>query len=104
MQTTLPTYSQRMDTMYLFELGGKQTPVVSLEAASCLWEKVRDASGLGASHAPTPHILTAQGKHVGYVSYNGRIWAGWPCEWNVADKPLYDNRAPTSSATHIVEG
>ena len=104
MQTTLPTYSRRMDAMYLFELGGKQAPVVSLEAASRLWETIRDASGLGASHAPTPHILTAQGKHVGYVSYNGRIWAGWPCEWNAADKPLYDNRAPTSSATHIVEG
>jgi hypothetical protein len=81
-----------MDAMYLFELRGKQTPVVSLEAASRLWETIRDASGLDASHAPTPHILNAQGKHLGYVSYNGRIWAGWPCEWKAGDQPLYDNR------------
>ncbi len=57
-----------------------------------MYEKARDASGLGASRVPPALIVRGNGDLFGYVSYNGRVWAGSPNDWAPNRTPLYDNR------------
>ena len=35
----------------------------------------------GASKCPRPTIETEDGRVVGYISYNGRVWGGTPDQW-----------------------
>jgi hypothetical protein len=86
------TVCEKISQSYFLEIHGETYPVASLAEASRKHDALRDASGHGASRWPSAHILDWQGKHVGYISYNGRIWAGWPRDWKVGDTPLYDNR------------
>ena len=52
----------------------------------------RDKMGEGASRTPTTLIVDESGSVIGYVSYNGRIWAG--STYVAGAQPLYDpNRA-----------
>lgn len=45
--------------------------------------------GLGASGAPSLTAYSAAGEAVGWVSYNGRVWAGKPGGWRVAGTLVY---------------
>lgn len=75
------------------EVGGKRYPVASLADASRKVEAARDASGIGGSQFPTPLLYDGAGKLIGYVSYNGRVWAGHPRDWQPDGvKPIFDNR------------
>ena len=73
-------------------LGGKIYPVESLEDASRRFRAVIETAGSGGAETPTPFILDESGKRIGYLSYNGRIWAGRPEEWKPGDVPIYDSR------------
>ena len=50
----------------------------------------RDASGFGASAVPDGRIVTASGRLVARISYNGRVWPPEP--WHAGQRPLFDNR------------
>lgn len=76
----------------LVRLGSKTYRFDSLPQASQFFCAARDRSGLGGSKMPTPRLIDATGKTVGYISYNGRIWPGLPTDWNADKRPIYDNR------------
>lgn len=44
----------------------------------------------GASTVPSCHIVTNDGTIVGYVSYNGKVWAGDPRNWQSGAAALFD--------------
>lgn len=77
------------------QVGRKRYQIDSLQQASQMHEKARDASGLGASQIGSTLIVRADGAPFGYVSYNGRVWASCPKDPYRPDAvPLYDNRTP----------
>lgn len=77
----------------LVRFGGRVQRFGDYRDASNAWCAFRDKSGLGASEMPgVPEIVDAQGRAVGYISYNGRVWPGDPREWKPGVQPLYDNR------------
>lgn len=79
-------------TELTIRIGRKAYAVPDLAAASRLVCAARDKSGVGGSRFKTP-LIFAGDKPVGYVSYNGRVWAGDPRGWKAGDKPLFDNGA-----------
>jgi len=78
-------------TMFL-QVGRKRYQVESFKQASEMFCAVRDKAGEGSSRTPTTLIVDEQGRVVGHVTYNGRVWAGLPTEWQVGTRPIYDNR------------
>lgn len=76
-------------------VGGKLYPVASLGEASRMFCAARDKAeavyGAGASRTPSPLIYEGD-KPIGYVAYNGRIFAGAPSGWTPATPILFDNR------------
>ncbi len=74
------------------EVGRRRYQIKSLQQASQMYEKARDASHLGASKIRPALIVRANGTTFGYVSYNGRVWPGVPADWQPGRTPLYDNR------------
>jgi len=74
-------------------IGARWYPVVpdTIAAASALYCAKRDASKLPSSRMPAAFIMR-DGKTIGHLSYNGRVWAGSPRHWTPDTKPIYDNR------------
>jgi len=76
------------------QIGRRRYQVADLAQASQMYSAARDhkmrGSG-GASRTPDALIVTASGKPVARISYNGRVWPPEP--WHPDQKPLYDNRA-----------
>jgi hypothetical protein len=70
------------------KIGRRAYSVPSYADASRMFCAARDKSGLGASRVPTPLIYDANGQQVAYVSYNGRVWAGSPRDWQPGRTPL----------------
>ena len=73
------------------KFGKTRISVASVAEASAVYSAARDAAGLGASRWPCG-VVTAQGKTIGHISYNGRVWAKPSKQWSVGDLPIYDNR------------
>jgi len=71
-------------------IGRRRYPVASLADASAKFCAARDKAGTGASTTPTPMLYDDAGKLVGYVSYNGRVWAGHPRDWKADGKPMME--------------
>lgn len=60
-----------MTTDLILTIGRKCYPVADVEAASRLYQELRDQSGLGASRWPSGKLSN------GFtISYNGRVWDG----------------------------
>lgn len=68
-------------TMFL-QIGERRYQVYSFEQASQMFCKARDAFGEGASKTPSPLLVDQSGVPFGYVSYNGRVWAGDLRNWS----------------------
>lgn len=69
---TTPAVQQRL----FAEWGGKRMEVESLEDARDKWERFRDTSEAGVSQIGNGiRVLDQDGKFVGRISYNGRIWS-----------------------------
>lgn len=83
---TLPVKS-----MFL-QIGSRRYQVDSYRQASEMFCAVRDRMGEGASKTPSPHIVDESGAVIGYVAYNGRVFAGKSREWTSATPLLFDNR------------
>lgn len=84
----MPTLTEPL----FIQIGAKRYQIASLQQASQMFEQARDASGLGASGIPSPLIVRQDGSTFGFVSYNGRVWAGSPQDARHDATPLYDNR------------
>lgn len=69
------------------QIGRKRYEVTSFEQASAMFCTARDKSGLGASSIKPPLIVDGDGRTVGHVSYNGRVWPG--ASWHPGMVPLY---------------
>ena len=77
------------------EVGRRRYQVADFKQASEMFCAVRDHNERayghgGASKTPDLMIVTAEGRTVARISYNGRVWP--PQEWTPEQKPLYDNR------------
>lgn len=72
------------------EIGRKRYQVESLKRASEMFCAARDKSGMGASEIPEAKVVTADGRFVARVSYNGRVWPN--PTWVQGEQPVYDNR------------
>lgn len=68
-------------TMFL-QIGERRYQVYSYEQASAMFCKARDVFGEGASKTPSPALVDQNGVAFGYVSYNGRVWAGEAKDWS----------------------
>lgn len=79
-------------TELFLQVGRTRYQVQSFEQASKMFCAARDKSGLGASGIPFPLIVDQDGKTVGYVAYNGRVFAGSPQAWVPGTAILFDNR------------
>lgn len=77
-------------------IAGRVWPVLSLADASAIYRAARDAYGEGVSAMPRADVLRF-GIHHGYISYNGRIWAGRQEDWAPNDRPVYDPLADASA-------
>ena len=73
------------------QIGRKRYQVASLQHASEMYCKARDASGHGASRVPEGKIVTADGRLQARISYNGRVWPAAP--WFPGQQPILENRA-----------
>ena len=74
------------------KVGPRRYQVASFEQASQMFCIARDANGEGASNTPSPKIVDERGSVIGYVAYNGRVFAGTPQAWTSATPLLFDNR------------
>lgn len=73
-------------------IGRKTYAIPDLATASRMVCAARDRSGVGNSRFTVPLIYEGE-RQIGYVSYNGRVWAGEQRGWKADDKPIYDNGA-----------
>ena len=76
---------------YTCNFGGRHRrgSLAYLSSQFCIW---RDARNLGASDTPLPPVYQ-DSLLVGYIAYNGRVFAGKPQQWTPVTPMLFDNRA-----------
>ncbi len=63
---------------YTVEIQDRRYTVIDMVRASQIVETIRDRSGAGASEMGAQFPVRDGLKIIGYVSYNGRVWAGRP--------------------------
>ena len=80
----------QLPTRLWIESGGQRYPVDSLEDASTRFRQVVQAANIGATETPVPRITDDAGNLVGYVAYNGKVFAGRPEDWKSGQTPLYE--------------
>jgi hypothetical protein len=79
------------------QVGGQRYAVDSLQDAANKWDEFRQKSGIGGSETPRVLIVDQNGKEVGRISYNGKVWP--PGEWHAGMKPLVgENFKPSAAA------
>lgn len=79
--------------LYL-QIAAARLPYPGEELASRMYREAierydRETGRGGASTVPACHIVTDGGEVVGYVSYNGKVWAGDPKAWAAGNAPLF---------------
>lgn len=57
-------------------IGRRAFPFTTAAEVSSAYRDTIDRLGLGASRAPSCDLLDGEGRKVGYVSYNGKVWSG----------------------------
>lgn len=70
-------------------VGKRQFPFTSYAHVSAAYRGTIDRLGIGGSETPPCLLIGANGSTVGYVSYNGRVWAGDPRNWISGKEPVY---------------
>ena len=58
------------------KIGRRKFPFTSAEDVSRAYRATIDCLNLGASRAPSCDLLDGNGRRIGYVSYNGKVWSG----------------------------
>lgn len=70
--------------------------VADFAAASREYDQARELSNEGGSTFPTG-VITEGGKEVAYISYNAKVWANHPRDWQPGFEPLYNPYATTAA-------
>jgi hypothetical protein len=106
---TAPPVQLPATEMFL-QIGNRRYPITDYKEAS---DKVLAAGDelMRQGHGPTsggfssPLIVDSNGKTIGYVSWNGRVWPGAPRDWTSEREPLYDNQdnRPPLTATELLQ-
>ena len=79
--------------MFTLKIDGQTYTKDTLAECSNIYCRIRDELGLGASDfPPVPIRRHPHREPLGYVAYNGRIFAGKPRAWTPTTQVLYDNR------------
>jgi hypothetical protein len=73
---------------FQIQIGRRRYIFPTLKALSDAYSAARDASGEGASTVPSAKVYDRDGKQIGHISYNGRIWPG--TTWEPGMVPLYN--------------
>lgn len=73
-----------------FRIGDAVFPFTSCEEVSGAYRATIEHMGIGASETPPCRIMNERGREVGYVSYNGRVWACPAMLWDGSQRPVYD--------------
>jgi len=77
----------------ILDLGGKQYPVPSIEAARDLFVRARNIAEAGVSNVTPAEIVDPVGRIIAHISYNGRVWPGSMRDWKPDQQPLLEARA-----------
>jgi len=89
--------SANISPLMFLQIGRRRYQVDSFQQASEMFCRARDKMGEGASKTPSPQIVDETGSVIGYVAYNGRVFAGEPQAWTASTALLFDNRAEVSA-------
>jgi hypothetical protein len=76
---------------YKFRVNRMAFECETIKECSETYSNVRDGLDLGASRLNAA-ALFQDGKVVGHISYNGRVWTGSAKDWTAQTALLYDNR------------
>ena len=79
--------TRRGASKWVLQIGDKAYPVRSVEHASWLYGKLRDASEQGYSTWPEG-VLRKDRRLLYRISYNGNVWKG--LIWKEGDNPVLD--------------
>ena len=63
-------------TFAFIKIGSRSWPFTEAADASAAYRATIDHLGLGASRTPACDLLDGEGRKVGYVSCNGKVWTG----------------------------
>lgn len=74
--------------MFTAQVKRKTISAATLSELSAQYGLLRDKSGQGASRFPDA-IVFEDGRQIGYISYNGRIWEGTSQEWSPNTRCLF---------------
>lgn len=74
---------------YTLEGYRRRFPWTTCADVSAKYRTMLTLLGLGASRAPSLTAYDSADKPVGYVSYNGRVWAGAPGSWRHSAEMVY---------------
>lgn len=93
MQTACNLTKPDSNALFL-QIAGTRLPFPGAPEASAIYRATierydRETGRGGASGVPACKIVTDAGEEVGYVSYNGRVWAGSAAEWQAGNTPVY---------------
>lgn len=67
----------------------KSAKVANIADAARVYAAARDKSGQGQRSWPTGIIADDAGVTVGYISYNGNVWANEPRDWKPGMDPMH---------------
>lgn len=87
--------------MRLFLTARRSVTVASFAEAS---EKVlaftaeQDMGGTEWAQRGGGKLVSENGQHEGYVSYNGKVWLGTPRDWKPGSQPIFDPYAAEAKA------
>lgn len=87
--------TQPIETPETVRIGSRVFAFTSYADISAAYCAARDHTGATASGrtgplAPSCDIYSASGRRVAHVSYNGKVWAGDPHDWQPGVKPIFD--------------
>lgn len=71
-------------------VGRRSFPFTSFAEVSAAYRATIESLDLGCSKTPLCSIFDSSGRQTGYVSYNGKVWAGRQRDWQPGAEPLFN--------------
>ncbi|MHB8410016.1 MAG: hypothetical protein ACYDHY_18375 [Acidiferrobacterales bacterium] len=90
--TAIALGPRRSVARYFVEYGGQSYPVGSLREASQRWLRYRAYTRDDSLRQAIAFVRACDGTRVGWVAFDGRVYAGDAREWTFDTRVLYDHR------------